>query len=457
MDSIVKRTDDAMYRKLFGSKLSNLMFITFTTGPPFVHEKLKEVRTTWDGVFEAIDLYELDKKMRTVCGTWRKSLVDLINQRTEFEKQLKALKKKVHLLELKAIKAAQKPRKQIVHENHHQNSSCQSTTRKHRPNRCGKLALEQNPAPKRSKTDKDLSIAAEQNIGSNSPNWSSVLLTPPPECNETQSPTSIIDSAFTVTTANNSSFWTSLNSIGSQSSKFPSMLMAQNIELPFLSDLSQQSTTKSTNVIELNTECISDVTAPALAAATATTTTPNVPIHTENVPIQSNQAHTMELDLNLEMTVESSINFEIDTETLTAINAMDAHAQPLQYKSSEVDTINNGSDVSRRTTTPSPPILSIDGTIEYQSINSTKSQQIKINLLNPSAIEQVREHELATATKTTAAAAAVKPAQVKRIQPSEWKTPAISYDRKDSIKNVSFRAQPIRREGFERSGMCSIM
>lgn len=443
IDSLVKTIDGDVYRALLGRKLPELMFHIVTSVSKRNQNALRKVRQTWNYLLSAHVLNELDSKLKTIDSSWplTSSQRKLTGEIQELEKEVAVMQQEVAKLKIQAMKESQansrkeSPRnvREESKENYHNQSRVENVDAngpmefsERKIKRGCDSTFDETP-PKKTKIEGN-SSTPEEDHKILFLQQSSVLLTPSPEPLKSPSLSSEQSSD-----SNDNTFWVTYNeTISSCKSNSPT-LMDPNVELPFFFN----SSPNLPKIDESNrVECVKpELLNPSVENINSK---PDAVVE-ENVKENVVQAYEpFEIDFNVSAT-GSFINFESNDETLTAISNID-QLEP-------IDEVNNSTE-SLRTTSP-PLVISIDGTIECQAITPIESsKQIKINLLNPMVIED---------SKSESTAQKIAETEIKQKQPSEWETPKISYEVKDSMKNATFYTKPIYRKGVEQSGMCSIM
>lgn len=425
LDSIVKTNDGSEYRLMFGQRIANIVLHVYETASNEVRDNLCKVRQTWTKLFAVNVLNELDAKIRKLDSNWpltysQRKNVNIRNMMAEIKKvksQIELMQKEIDLLEQKE-------------------TVCESKKR------CRTEAVELDEM---SSKKRNLSIDKRKSsfdCDSEMKSLSSVFLTPSPEREECDSDV-------------NNTFWFSMNNLEHRKSNSP-ILLDQNCygELPFLNDSNVKNNATEMSCAEVsadmhNTNAEESIPQTVEEAATAEELEFIEPI----VPF-----------INLDQYIESPCmipNVHIKTEP-----------NPLVFDEDEDEYEEPSNDCSvQPTSSPepyrkSPPLmLSIDGNIELEPLIPLPktSKQIKINLTNSKLVAAAASAAVVVSGTEPRSGSPKTPdipseqEQSKRKMPSEWKTPLISFEVKESMRNATFHEQPICRKGWEQSGMCSIM
>lgn len=381
------------------------MHHVFLTGTPTVRAMLYKVRQTWNLVFPVNILKDLDEKVRQIDAHWpylahQRKMIDQIKA---IENQIKSMQKEVFALEMAAL--VDTSTNTYINIENEIDSGQQISIHSASQNKRKLLTIEMPKKMKKTCAD----IISPR---------SSVLLTPSPE---PRTPTEQSDHSDT-----SSSFWSFLNK-KTESEK--SISPIENVEIPFLFG-SPKKCIKLPKIESI--ECTQQ-----LEGTFDNTNVNSHQIHTK-IDVKEEEAQKFELHLSFDNTPETCTNFEMYDETLTTINEI------------EVPEIIDEISCSSEPKALSPKTISIDGIIEFEAIAPEPLKPIKINLLNPIVVEESNSKSVEL-SKTLATNEMVQ------NKTNEWKTPSISYDVKDSMKNATFHVKPICRGGIERSGLCSIM
>lgn len=437
MDSIMKTVGGVIYRTLFAQNLPELIAHVFETGTVEtgtveVRNKLCTARQTWSNLFMAEVLEALDSKMQKIDLLWPYSIKErkMMVQIKEVDNELESMREEIRVLE-----------QQLKPE------MCS--------NQMGPNKRSRTKTPFDEITSKKRAFAA--NVG-NSPlnieihanslcSRSSVLMTPSPDSSENDS--------------NKHDFWLKMNAMCNKKPNSP-VLMDHNEELPFLFDsnfkchndvaVDIMNTGNKEELLEISTEEHQHQLQTSQSQVSAT---------------QTNEMPTMDDETDLELiepntTVINLDNYEETTCTVPITVVIKTEPGLEQSLGWEEDNIEEDSELQSGIIiepknspeplhqTKSSMILSLDGNVEFESIVQRTSKPIKINLLNRKVFEEPK-------SVPAKATAKIIPDQLELKKSNEWNTPVLSFELKDSLKNVKFREQPIMKKGLEQSGLCSIM
>lgn len=423
IDSIANRIDGEPYRNAFGVRLPSLFQHVFIANNHDVQEKLRILRQAWENVFSFECLQAIDDTMRKIDQYWPSyHQRQLLAQLNEISIQMARMQKEVEALEREAnITTANE---KIIGAIHSIAKPTEYQQFKEQLNgkRLSSLKLSEMPLPKQKKYNRN-TTSPNGSTFENFPSLqsSSVLLTPSPEPCDRLTPPELTSIGNSI--GSDIDFWKSMTK-----AEEPKMFnfFSENLEVARFFESFEKSTEtnpKADILIEQNeTSIIGD----------ANRVNRNVK------KVQNEVTLFVDLDSDYEITAESYDNFELDIQNETDVEqeAFQADNLEKQIESS-----------SSKRTTPSPP--SLEGISDVEPYHKETTKQIKINLINPRFIKE----KSASMDKI--------PRQVKQIKrscpPTEWETPSISHEIKDSMKNINFQIKPIHRQGVEYSGMCSIM
>lgn len=408
-----------IYRDKFGKLLSNVICHVFKIAPIDVRHSLCKTRLTWgkQQTFTEKVLYELDVKVRKLDSLWPSvRRIDSVHKEVSlwpYTRTMRKLAIDVNIVESQ-IKQMQK---EINYLEQQLNSEkmCESKKRSQT-----EVAAGERSSKKLAVTKSRFSF----DFDSENILLSSVLLTPSPERDESDSDTT--------------TFWSTMCCIESEKSNSP-ILMEQNVSLPGLNDLFHESNAIEINALEISKELQNT--------------------NTEESVEQTNEETAMEKELEIKEPNVPFINLDNYNESLCINPNTIIKTEPKQLELEENENEESTNDISFQPISStefhrtSPPLmLSIDGNIELEPLRPSQktSKQIKINLTNSKVVEP-RIQSLKTPNILS------EEEQSKQKISSEWKTPLITFAVKESMKNATFHEQPICRKGWEKSGMCSIM
>lgn len=403
----MKTPGGEMYAMLFSEKLPQLLLKAMQMVAIEGRYILCKMRRTWDGVFAVEVLSAVDAKVRQVYPLWPYFNADQARRFNEVDRQMELLRKEIRLLEQQ------------------QNSSKICDNKK----RCRTEVDGEEFSKRRNvvRNKKCASFYSESEMNVLSPR-SSVLLTPSPEPEKCDSDASL--------------FWTNLNSMNGEKSNSP-IFMGPTKSLPFFSHFVSNDQGIAVELMEFCKTNSHEISAK--------------PQSMKNYEEPKNEESAEDNELELIEPNVPFVNLDNYEETLcTNLNAIiKTEVMRPEYGDDDEEELTSDniimatSSIDSKRTTP-PPAIDIDGNIEPQRIIPSTSKRIKINLINPKVIEESRAESTPSPKQTVEE-------QSKQKKPSEWQTPSISFERKETMKNTHFREQPIYRNGWEQSGLCSIM
>lgn len=418
IDSIAKKVG-GVYMPVLSQQLPEMMLYMMKKATVELRYSLCKVRQTWKLLLAADILDKMDFNIRKFDSNWphTQKEIKLLDEVKSVDEELELIRREIALLE-------QQQQQTEKLSNIKKRSRIDVTVGEKPPK---KQHFEKTQTPKLNQDDDDLLR-------------SSILLTPSPE------PEPKCDTE-------ESSFWANF---GERKSTSPD-LMSRNEYLPFLSEPKCQDDNKVVEAIEITDE--------SMQVEQMETEETCTKLDSEEVPTTSHQS-TLEQKFDEEIKkddglqlIEQEIPFmDLDDyiETTHVIPAALIKAEPkrsgygneFEEEEDEItsDNISMPTTESHRITSP-PLNIDMYGNIAHQpAAEMPKTNKIKFNLTTVNTIQSCESQKKDIVIE--------KP---KPKGPNEWETPSISFNVKESMKNVRFRETPILRKGVESSGMCSIM